>query len=120
MYHYMDLGTKDGYRSDPAHLGNFCFLFSPHKFRIYWGVFVLSRGVFLSEDVVKVSLNVVIAPACHFRLFITPDRQETEGAALLAEVSSPDDHEDVGLLLIIGIGRHVWMWSSGLWCFSFQ
>ena len=49
----------------------------------------------------------VIAPACHFGLFITPDKQEKEGAALLAEVSSPDDHEKVGLLLMIGIGRHV-------------
>lgn len=65
--------------------------------------------MFLSEDTVTILLNLRFkAPACHFELFITPGEQEKEEATtILAELINTNYHEEVGLMFVMPVERHM-------------
>lgn len=65
--------------------------------------------MFRPEDTVTILLNLRFkAPACHFELFITPGEQEKEEATtILAELINTNYHEEVGLMFVMPVERHM-------------
>lgn len=93
----------------------------PDNFRLYWGLCSQKSNDCPRRHSKGFIKPNVMASACHFELFDTTNTQKKKGTALLAEVIHSDYREEVALLLIIGTGRHTWIWNSenSFWCFPF-